>query len=154
MELTDFVTLTLGVVLVLGVSLALYWRHVLQPLQGTIETIIPLLVDLSKMLPGTFATQRDMIAQSQEQAISLKEAIGLLDDAAERARWRDERNQEAGEALKMALHGDRVLAQQDRDQLAKLIVLLDRLAIERCPGGHRPDRPGVEGRYRLCRGGR
>lgn len=111
----------------LATALAALWTKVMRPgarLIAMTERMLPLLVELTAVFAGTPTAFRvlDEIASQfrTDSGSSLRDVVNRLDQAAAD-------NHAAGEALRIQVDVVKDLAAQDRAQLARLVVALDRL---------------------------
>lgn len=111
------------------IALGVIWTRVLKPgakLVTTTDEMLPLLRDLSNAFrntPHAFEVLDEIVSQFRtDSGSSLRDVVNRLDVAAGE-------NKSAAEVLKVGVETVRQLAQQDREQLMRLIVLLDRLTI-------------------------
>lgn len=114
--------------LVLGIVVAFY-KKVLKPGARLImlgERAVPLLEDLTTVFqgkPNAFKVLNEIAAQfSTDSGTTLRDVVNRLEDAAVE-------NKQSSELLKVGVEASRLLAEQDREQLQRLIVLLDRLQV-------------------------
>lgn len=108
-------------------ALGVIWTKVVRPLlrfSHSAEEMIPMLRALTltfRDTPNAFAVLDEIVAQFRtDSGSSLRDVVNRLEDAA-RA------NHQSGEVLKVGVESAKQLADQDRQQLLRLIVLLDRL---------------------------
>ncbi len=108
-------------------SMGVLWNKVLNPLRkagNRAEQMYPLLVELTKVFadhPHYFQVLDDIADQFRSNhGSSLMDVVKSLQVAAQE-------NQKAAEVLKVGVEASRVLAERDREQLMRLIILLDRL---------------------------
>lgn len=117
------------------------WKKVLRPgarLITSIDEMLPLLRELTnefKNTPHAFAILDDIIAQFRtDSGSSLRDVVDRLEQAAITNREAVERaavaTQSTEQILAVALETVRQLAQQDREKIDRLIILLDRLTIK------------------------
>lgn len=126
--------LPVWVQMVLGASalilaIGVIWGKVIRPaakLITTTEEMLPLLRELTtefKNSPHAFAVLDEIVAQFRtDSGSSLRDAVNRLDAAAVESKA-------AAESLKIGVETVRQLAELDRAQIQRLIILLDRLAI-------------------------
>lgn len=106
------------------------WTKAIRPLVRFIakaEEMIPLLKELNKVFrdtPNAFKVLDEIVAQFRtDSGSSLRDVVNRLDEAAKQ-------NKAAGELLKIGVEAARQLAEQDRAQLQRLIILLDRVTVK------------------------
>lgn len=111
------------------VALAALWTKVLRPgmrAASAAEEMLPLLKEMTKVFrdsPDAFGVLHDIAAQfHSDGGASLRDVVNRLEASAIA-------NHQAGEALKVGVESSRILAERDRQQLDRLIILLDRLTI-------------------------
>lgn len=116
------------ITVVVGVVIAFY-QKVVRPaakLITTSEEAVPLLKELTLVFrgkPDTFKVLDEIAAQFRtDSGTTLRDVVNRLEDAANH-------NKQSGELLKVGVEASRLLAEQDREQLQRLIVLLDRLTV-------------------------
>lgn len=116
------------ITVVVGVLLAFY-KKVVRPaatLITTSEEMLPLLRELTTTFrgkPNTFKVLDEIAAQFRtDSGTTLRDVVNRLEDAADA-------NRQSGEILKVGVEASRLLAEQDREQLQRLIVLVDRLTV-------------------------
>lgn len=115
----------LGIAAVVGAALYL-WQKLLRPgarLVTTMDKLLPVAVELAEQFhdaPEAFITLREIASQFKaDSGTSLRDVINRLESAANE-------NRAAAQVLSVNLEAARLLAEQDRSELAKLIVRLDR----------------------------
>lgn len=111
------------------VGLAALWSKVLRPgmrFANNAEQMLPLLQDLTvtfRDTPGAFKILNQIIAQFRtDSGSTLRDVVNRLEVAAND-------NKAASELLKVGVETAKQLAEQDREQLRRLILLLDRLTL-------------------------
>lgn len=111
----------------LVLAIGTLWRSVLRPgakLISRTEEMLPLLQDLTSQLkdtPSVFTILKEIVAQFRtDHGSSLRDVVDRLDAAASD-------NRIAAEVLKVQVEAARQLAEADRQQLARLTALMDRL---------------------------
>lgn len=116
------------ITVIVGVSIAFY-KKVVRPaatLITTSEAMLPLLRELLKVFkdnPSYFKVLSDVASQfHSNNGTTLRDVVDRLEDAAEH-------NKQSGELLKVGVEASRLLAEQDREQLQRLIVLVDRIQV-------------------------
>lgn len=110
-------------------AIGVLWSKVLRPgmkAASAAEEMLPLLRDLTRVFrgtPGVFEVLDQIVAQFRtDSGSSLRDVVNRLEVAADDSR-------EAGETLKVGVEAARILADRDRQQLDRLIILIDRLTI-------------------------
>lgn len=125
----------------IAAGLVAFWKKVLKPgakLVTTVDEMLPLLKELTaefKNTPHAFAVLDDIVAQFRtDSGSSLRDVVNALQTDATAIRAGVERaeiaTQSTERVLAVALETVRQLAQQDRDKIDRLIILLDRLTIK------------------------
>lgn len=116
------------ITLVVGIAVA-FWQKVVRPaatLIATSEQMLPLLKELTKVFkdnPNYFKVLEGVASQFQvNDGSSLRDVIDRLEEKADHVR-------QASELLKVGVEASRLLAEQDREQLQRLIVLVDRVTV-------------------------
>jgi len=119
----------LGGLITICVGLGALWKTVLKPgarLISNTERMIPLL----NVLVVEFADAPNLVAVLKNMANEFKADSGsTLRDVVNRLEDAAEVNKAAGELLKVGVEAAKQLAEQDRQQLQRAIILLDRLTI-------------------------
>lgn len=139
-NLINTAVLITAVTVILAGIVAL-WKKILRPgarLVTSVEEMLPLLRELTtefKNTPHAFAILDDIIAQFRtDSGSSLRDVVDRLESAATVNREAVERaaiaTQSTEHVLAVALETVRQLAQQDREKIDRLIILLDRLTIK------------------------
>lgn len=108
-------------------AVGVLWTRVLRPVARGLahaERMVPLLQELTEQLhdtPNSFAILKEIIAQFRtDSGSSLRDAINRIEAAAND-------NRVAAQVLSVNLEATKQLAAQDRSQIARLLVLLDRV---------------------------
>lgn len=116
------------ITVMVGVLLAFY-KKVVRPaatLITTSEEMLPLLRELTTTFrgkPNTFKVLDEIAAQFRtDSGTTLRDVVNRLEEAADH-------NRQSGEILKVGVEASRLLAEQDREQLQRLIVLVDRIQV-------------------------
>lgn len=116
------------ITILFGVVIAFY-KKVLRPAARFItmaEEMLPLLRELATVFrgdPSVLKVLYDMGKQFfPDSGTTLRDVVDRLEDAADH-------NRQASELLKVGVEASRLLAEQDREQLQRLIVLVDRLTV-------------------------
>jgi hypothetical protein len=116
-------------------AMGVLWKKVFRPtakLITTTEKMLPLLVELTEVFektPNAFKVLDEIVAQFRtDSGSSLRDVVNRLDEAAKE-------NRTSADTLKVGVETARQLAEQDREQLRRLIILLDRLTIRVDAGG-------------------
>lgn len=108
-------------------AVGVLWTKVLRPAGraiGQAERMVPLLQDLTTQLadvPDSFAILKQIIAQFRtDSGSSLRDVVNRIEKAAIE-------NQTAAQVLSVNLDATKRLAEQDRAQIARLLIVLDRV---------------------------
>lgn len=116
--------ITLGVAVLLG-----FYTKVLRPAAKfitTSEKMLPLLVNMTEVFqenPEAFKVLNEIAAQFHtDSGTTLRDVVNRLEEKANRV-------EQAGELLKVGVEAAKQLAEQDREQLQRLIVFVDRLMV-------------------------
>lgn len=106
------------------------WRMFVQPMAALIvlqRQALPLLRSLSKVfgdVPTPFDVLGEIVAEFRtDSGSSLRDVVNRLDSAALE-------NRSAAEVLKVQVEASRLLAVDDREQLQRLLLVLDRLTVK------------------------
>ena len=110
-------------------AIGVLWSKVFRPgmrAASAAEEMLPLLKNLTAVFrdsPDAFAVLHDIAGQFRtDSGSSLRDVVNRLEASAIE-------NRRAGDALKVGVEATRILAERDRAQLDRLIILLDRLTI-------------------------
>lgn len=111
-------------------AVGVIWSKVIKPTLkffATAEEMLPLLKELTAEFKGTpdaFKVLDEIVAQFRtDSGSSLRDVVNRLDDAAKE-------NRAAAEVLKVGVESQKLLAEQDRKELQRLVTLLDRLTVK------------------------
>ncbi len=106
------------------------WKLFFKPMAEIItlqQLVLPLLRDLARTLGGVptpFEVLKDIIVEFRNNGgSSLRDVVDRIEDAAKE-------NVTAGELLKIQVEASRQLAVQDREQLQRLLLVMDRLTVK------------------------
>lgn len=106
------------------------WRLFLKPMAELIvlqQQSMPLLRNLVRVfatVPAPFDVLGEIVAEFRtDSGSSLRDVVNRLDHAANE-------NKSSAEVLKVQVESSRILAVQDREQLQRLILFLDRLTVK------------------------
>lgn len=112
------------------VAVGTLWRMVVQPTADLIvlqRQALPLLRSLSKVfgdVPTPFDVLGEIVAEFRtDSGSSLRDVVNRLDVAAAE-------NRSAAEVLKVQVEASRLLAVDDREQLQRLLLILDRVTVK------------------------
>lgn len=111
------------------VTMIVLWREVFKPLAASVDRLYPAVDKLAKSFPDVLRALRERGETEHATELSLRDAVTMLEDAVVDYRHAAGRDNTAREQLKIDLHDDRLLATQDREQLQRLAILLDRLGV-------------------------
>lgn len=121
-------------------ALGTIWRLLIKPTAELIvlqQRALPLLRDIVEVfatVPKPFDVLADIVAEFRtDSGSSLRDVVNRLDAAAIA-------NSTAAEILKVQVEAARLLAVQDREQMARLVIFVDRLTVKVDKGDVQRDR--------------
>lgn len=110
------------------VALGTIWQKLIRPgikLATNAEEMVPLIQELTRVFrdnPNAFSVLDDIAREFRaDSGSTLRDVVNRLEDSALA-------NERASEVLKVGVEATKQLAQQDRDQMQRLLISMDRLA--------------------------
>lgn len=114
------------VVVVVVVAVVLFWYFGLRPLIAQMKAAFPMLQKLGEQFdnsPDAFKVLKEIQEEFRTNSgSSLRDVVNRLEEASNQSAH-------AAEYLKVGVEASRLLAKEDREQILKVIVLLDRVTL-------------------------